>query len=111
MKKIISALTMLLAFTVCVQAQDLITKRDGEDIKAKITEVNQNEIKYKRFDNQDGPTFVISKSEVLMVRYENGTNEVFNQQPATAPTNNYVPQQFMNHRPIFHSRATNIALH
>lgn len=93
MKKIISALTMLLAFTVCVQAQDLITKRDGEDIKAKITEVNQNEIKYKRFDNQDGPTFVISKSEVLMVRYENGTNEVFNQQPATAPTNNYVPQQ------------------
>ncbi len=59
------------------QAQDLITKKNGEDVKAKILEVNQKDIKYKRWDNLEGPTFTLAKSEILIVRYENGTNEVF----------------------------------
>ena len=66
-------------------AQDLITKLDGTDIKAKILEVNQTEIKYKKADYLDGPTFTMNKSEILLVRYANGTNEIFNapgQQPA-----------------------------
>ena len=79
MKKFIFTVTTLLLFGMCVQAQDLITKRNGEDISAKILEVNQTEIKYKKFDNIDGPTFTVSKSEILIVRYENGTNEVFTQ--------------------------------
>ncbi len=59
------------------QAQDLITKKNGEDVQAKILEVNQRDIKYKRWDNLEGPTFTLLKSEILLVRYENGTNEVF----------------------------------
>ena len=87
MKKLIFTVIAVMLFGVFVQAQDLITKRSGEDIQAKILEVNQTEIKYKKFDNQDGPTFTISKSDVLMVRYENGTNEVFTQ--TENRTNNY----------------------
>lgn len=60
-------------------AQDVITKRNGEDINAKILEVNQNDIKYKKADNLNGPTFTISKSDILMVRYENGSKDIFNQ--------------------------------
>lgn len=85
MKKLLHSLLMTLVCAVCVQAQDVITKRNGEDIQAKILEVNQTEIKYKRFDNPEGPTFVIPKSEILIIRYENGTNEVMEQrqqQPA-----------------------------
>lgn len=85
MKKIICLLSAVLFCTVFVQAQDLITKKNGEDIKAKILEVNQTEVKYKKFDNLDGPVFTISKSEILIIRYENGTNDVFN----TVPNNNY----------------------
>ena len=35
-------------------AQDIITLKNGEDLKAKILEVLSNEIKYKRYDNMDG---------------------------------------------------------
>lgn len=59
-------------------SQDIITKKSGDDIEAKILEVTASEIKYKEFDDQDGPTFFIPKSEVLMVRYENGSQDIFN---------------------------------
>lgn len=68
---------------LCAFAQDLITKKSGEDIKAKILEIGQSEIKYKKFDNLSGPIYTISISDILIVRYENGTNEVFEQTKKT----------------------------
>src|SRR5882762_1134607 len=62
-------------------SQDIITTKSGEDILAKISEVGHTEIKYKKFDNQDGPMFTLLKSDVLMIRYENGTKDVFNDEP------------------------------
>lgn len=62
-------------------AQDLITKKDGTDIEAKILEVSNTELKYKKLDNMDGPVFTIPTSEVLIVRYSNGTNQVFQSAP------------------------------
>jgi hypothetical protein len=56
----------------------VITKSDGEEVKAKVLEVTQSEIKYKKFDNPNGPTFTILKKEVFMIRYENGSKDVFN---------------------------------
>ncbi len=78
---------MLLFFAIAAgvaQAQDFITKKNGEDVKARILEVNQNDVKYKRWDNLEGPTFTMSKSEILMVRYENGTNDVFTNQSSVS---------------------------
>jgi hypothetical protein len=77
MKIIISTiLTSILSITLSF-AQDIITLKSSDDIQAKVLEVTTNEIKYKKFDNQDGPTFTILKSDVLMVRYENGTKDIF----------------------------------
>ena len=67
-----------------IQAQDVITTKDGSDIQAKILEVTQTELKYKKFSNPDGPTFTISKSDVLIVRYENGEKEVFKDVPQSS---------------------------
>ena len=72
------------ASMVCIQAQDVITKRNGDEILAKILEVNPTEIKYKRYDNPDGPLYVILKNDVLFVKYENGTNEVFDQESVSS---------------------------
>lgn len=58
-------------------AQDIITTKDSSDIQARILEVTNSEVKYKRFSNLEGPTFTISKSDILIVRYENGENEIF----------------------------------
>ena len=77
MKKIIfTILTSIFTMSFCF-SQDIITKKTSDDIQAKVLEVTTTEIKYKRFDNPDGPIFTILKSEVLMVRYENGTKDIF----------------------------------
>ncbi|MBP6304040.1 MAG: hypothetical protein KBB37_12830 [Bacteroidia bacterium] len=79
MKKIIfTALVSIFTITIAF-SQDIITKKSGEDIQAKVLEVTTTEIKYKKFDNQNGPTFIILKSDVLMIRYENGTKDIFNE--------------------------------
>lgn len=57
-------------------AQDVIVKRDGEEIQCRILEVSTNKVKYKQWKNQDGPTFVEKKTDVLMLKYENGQKEV-----------------------------------
>lgn len=69
-------------------AQDIITTKEGNDIQAKILEVTSSEIKYKKYNNQEGPTFTMPKSDILIVRYENGENEVFNNAKTTS---NYKP--------------------
>ncbi len=60
-------------------AQDLITTKKGEDIQAKILEVSAKEVKYKNYNNPDGPTFVLNKNDIIMVRYENGEKDIFGQ--------------------------------
>ena len=70
---------MLVLSASLTQAQDVITTKDGTDIKAKIIEVTSNEVKYKKLSNPNGPLFTINKSEILIIRYENGENEVISQ--------------------------------
>jgi hypothetical protein len=77
MKKILlSTLAVIFTMGICFP-QDVITKKTGDELKAKVLEVGQTEIKYKNFDNPDGPTYSISKSEVLLIRYENGSKDIF----------------------------------
>ena len=76
MKRILFVILTLGLFTISIYSQDIITTKSGEDIKAKITEVTQTEIKYKKFDNLEGPIFSILKSEVIMIVYENGTKDI-----------------------------------
>jgi hypothetical protein len=87
MKKIIfSALATIFTLVNCF-SQDIITKKTSEDIQAKIIEVTTTEIKYKKFDNQNGPTFTLLKSDVLMIRYENGSKDIFNESQNTSSVN------------------------
>ena len=64
--------------SMCVMySQDIITQKDGTDIQAKVTEVGLSEISYKKYSNLDGPTYIISKDDVLMITYENGEREIY----------------------------------
>jgi len=60
-----------------LSAHDVIILRNGAEIKAKVTEIALLEIKYKRFENLDGPVVVVPKSDVFAIVYENGTCEEF----------------------------------
>ena len=77
MKKLILSLTATIHTSCCCFSQDIITKKSGEDIQAKVIEVTTSEIKYKKFDNQTGPILTISTMELLMIRYENGSKDIF----------------------------------
>ena len=72
---------LIVVFLICglsLSAQDIITKTDGTDIKAKVTEVGQDQISYKKFSNPEGPTYTLGLSDVLMITYENGEREMYN---------------------------------
>lgn len=63
--------------SLVIRAQDNIIKRNGEEIKAKILEITPTMIKYKRTDYLDGPIISVLKSDILMIRYKNGTKDIF----------------------------------
>lgn len=77
MKHILLTLIITLIAFCTVYAQDVITKRTGEKIEAKVLEISTTEIKYKRYSNLEGPTYIVPKAEILLIQYADKTNEVF----------------------------------
>jgi hypothetical protein len=51
--------------------------RSSENILVKVIEVGTSEVKYKKIDNLNGPIFSILKSDLLIIKYENGTKDDF----------------------------------
>ena len=76
MKKLIFLCVVMLA-SVCAFAQDVIIKRDASKIQAKIIEVSDSEVRYKNFNNQSGPTFVVKTDDIATIMYENGEVQLF----------------------------------
>lgn len=70
-----------LGATQLASAQDRVYTSDGKVIDAKVKEVNQRSIVYRRWDNQDGADYVLTRREVERIVYENGTEESFDTQP------------------------------
>ena len=59
MKRILfQAAFMLLSTTV--SAQDVIVKKNGEEIRAKVEEVGEQSIRYRKFTNLTGPVYSIA---------------------------------------------------
>ncbi len=61
---------------------DIIVKRNGDDIAGHVEEVTPELVKYRRADNLQGPLFTVLRSEVFMIRYANGTKDVFGPTPS-----------------------------
>ncbi|HDR88851.1 MAG TPA: hypothetical protein ENN63_04385 [Bacteroidetes bacterium] len=85
------ALWCLILYSIAsyTYSQDIILKRSGEEIQARVTEVGSDKVTYKRYDNLNGPSYVLEISEIVRIRYENGTEDVFNaaeKEPQAAET-------------------------
>ncbi|GCC50994.1 hypothetical protein SanaruYs_12130 [Chryseotalea sanaruensis] len=75
-------------------AQDLIIKKDGSEISAKVVEVEDLKVRYRRFDQgTTGPIYSLAKADIFMIRYEDGTKDVFgaSQTGITSPTQTPAP--------------------
>ena len=97
MRKIAIVILLAIGLNV-VNAQDIIITKDSKKINAKVTEINENDIRYKKYENLDGPSYSMKKSEIASILYENGDVEVFNTNvvPQTAPqyNSNYSTDDF-----------------
>ncbi len=60
---------------------DIINLRNGAIIVAKVVEITETQIKYKRCNNIDGPLFVESKNNVYSIKYTNGNTDHFIKAP------------------------------
>ena len=77
MKKTILLLVAALCGVLTAAAQDLIVKTDATKVEAKVTEITPDAVRYKRFSNPDGPTYVLPVADIDYIRYANGEKERF----------------------------------
>lgn len=64
---------------ICSYAQDIIITNKAQKIDAKILEASASEIKYKKIDNIDGPTYTLHTDEINSIIYANGKVVLYNQ--------------------------------
>jgi hypothetical protein len=74
MKKLLFFIPLLFAVFLST-AQDTIISYSGEKTIAKVLEINSMEVKYKKFNFLDGPTYLVSKNDIHMIKYANGLVE------------------------------------
>ncbi len=68
-------------FPASVRSQDTIFKKNGSIIIGQVSEINQEDIKYKRAGMADGPVYTDLKKEIESIHFANGTKEVFKVPP------------------------------
>lgn len=93
MKTIVITL-FLLFFSASFFAQDIIYTTLDEKIEAKVLEVGTSEIKYKKWSYLEGPTYSLLKSDVVLITYENGSFERFENTTPARPTYSDRPNPF-----------------
>lgn len=76
MKKTLLAFMLIVACGT-LAAQDIITKTDADEIEAIVTRIGSDQIEYRRWDNPEGPVYTLPTDQVFVIKYRNGTKEVF----------------------------------
>jgi hypothetical protein len=59
----------VLLWPIVTQAQDRIQKTDKSVIDARVLEISTTDIKYKKFSNPGGPTYLIPKTDFTSIVY------------------------------------------
>jgi hypothetical protein len=88
MKGSFTFLVLLLA-SVYASAQDVLVKRNGEEIQAKVLTITPTQITYLLPGNPQDTLATpageqtLARRDVFMIKYENGAKEVFEEEPTT----------------------------
>lgn len=91
-------------FNLEPECGDVIVFRSGDSLKAKVLEITEDVIRYKRCDNLEGPLFTVSKGKVASIQYLNGLKEAFKAE-ATAVSSSGSVQATETKKPLDRSRA------
>ncbi len=88
MKKI-SLLFAAILFFATLHAQDVITLKNGTQLRGTVTDVNLNTVKYQKAGGADTTTYSIAKSDVLVIDYKDGSTLMLNSLTPTDQHNQY----------------------
>ena len=77
MKKLILLFALFFTTGFYMSGQDIIKKKDGSEIKAKVIEITDETVRYKDFDNINGPIYNIHCYSISSITYENGKTDDF----------------------------------
>lgn len=58
-------------------SQDIIIRKNGDELQVKVLEITNSEVSFKKISNIEGPNYTLSKDEIFMIKYENGDKDVF----------------------------------
>lgn len=76
---------------------DTLFTRSNEKIPCKVLEIGVSEIKYKKANFLEGPTFIIEKSQVDYIIFASGIKDVIQQEQPAAPVyQNNPPPAYQN---------------
>lgn len=81
-------ITLLTLCSILVNAQDIIYKKDGTELKVKIIELTTETAKYKNFEQIQGPIRNMLLSDIFMIIYEDGTKEIIKKSSDNNTTKN-----------------------
>ncbi len=70
MKQLLFVFFLMCSATVF--AQDVIVKKDGSTIICRVVELTSSEIVYKKWSDLGGPNYVMDRSLVSAINYQNG---------------------------------------
>lgn len=73
MKQLLVAL--MLVCTINAFAQDVIVKKNGSTVVCRVVEVNTSEVVYKKWNDLNGANFILNRTDVASINYENGKKE------------------------------------
>lgn len=85
MKKFLFVLFTVWCGAMTAAAQDLIVKTDASQVEARVLEISPDAVRYKRFSNPDGPTYVLPVAEIRYIRYANGEVEYYAKEVPAEP--------------------------
>jgi hypothetical protein len=81
MGKTIISLALVAAFALPSFAQDIISMKNGTREEANVLEIDETTVRYKKFNNPEGPTYTAKKETISEITYKNGTKENFDNKP------------------------------
>lgn len=79
---------LLLLTSPCLFAQDVIIMKDSTKIKARVENISETQIQFRKYGNTDLSTYYVDKKDALKINFENGDVKNFGgQEKASA---NYI---------------------
>ena len=77
MRKILLLSVSVFCISAICFSQDKIYRQNGKVVEAKIVEIGASEVKYREYNNPNGPIYVLESDRIKKIVFENGKEEKF----------------------------------